>query len=482
MADVKHQRKEYANALPAWELVADVCAGELAVKAKGPTYLPRPNPLDTSRQNAARYDQYKARAVFFNATGRTLAGLVGAAFRVVPSAELPGELEYLQTDASGSGVSVYQQSQSVLASVLQKGRHALYVDYPATQSPATLAQQRAGLIRANIISVNAEQVINWRTELVGGVHRLTLVVIREVVEEINGFGADEVTQWRALEIIEGRYTVTVWRTNEKGDLYIYSQAQPLDGAGRPWEMIPFSFVGAQNNDPTVDDSPLLDLALINVAHYRNSADYEDSVFFVGQVQPYITGLDEQWRDWISDPKHPERAIYIGSRTPLLLPSGASFGLAQAQPNMIVREAMQDKERQMVALGARLIQKGEAVKTATEAQAENEVEHSVLSLAVQNVSEAYTQAIAWCARFMNAAADSVAYVINTKFSEKTFDPQALTAIVQAWQAGRVPSSDVTVTLQRMGVISSEKTPEQVADELESETAGLGLDDGDAASIN
>lgn len=488
MSDARYKRKDYENALPAWELVSDVCAGELAVKSKGQKYLPKPNPRDNSPLNNARYEQYKTRAVFFNATGRTLAGLVGAAFRVAPSADIPSALEYLHTDANGAGVSIYQQSQSALGHVLQKGRHALYVDYPATQSPATLAQQRAGLIRANIISVNAENVINWRTELVGGVHRLSLVVIQENVEEIDGFGVADVTQWRVLQIVEGVYTVTVWRVNDKDELYIYSQAMPLDGAGRNWEIIPFLFIGAQNNDANIDQPPLLDLSLINVAHYRNSADYEDSVFFVGQVQPYITGLDEQWRDWISDPKHPERAIYIGSRTPILLPSGSTFGLAQAQPNMIVREAMQDKERQMVALGARLISKGEAVKTATEAQAENEVEHSVLSLCVQNVSEAYIQAIRWCARFMNSAADSVEYAINTKFAESTFNPQALTALIQAWQAGRIPSADVTANLQRMGIISSEKTAEEVADELASDGAGLGLDNldgvnhGNASSIS
>lgn len=488
MSDVKFRRKEFDSALPDWELVADVCAGERAVKSKGQIYLPKPNPLDNSRQNEARYEAYKKRATFFNATGRTLQGLVGSAFRVSPEAQIPPALDYLHTDASGSGVSIYQQSQSVLASVLQKGRSALYVDYPATESPTTLAQQRSGLIRANILAIDAAQVINWRSELFGGVHRLSLVVIEETVEEIDGFGVAEVMQWRALELIEGVYTVTVWREDEKGNLFVFSQVQPRDGSGNYWDLIPFTFVGAQNNDSSVDPLPLLDLALINVAHYRNSADYEDSVFFVGQVQPYITGLHEQWRDWMTDPKHPERAIYIGSRSPLLLPQGATFGLVQAQPNMIVREAMQDKERQMIALGARLISKGEAVKTATEAQAENEIQHSVLSLAVQNVSEAYTQAVSWCARFMNVAASAIEYAINTKFSETTFDPQALTALVQAWQAGRVPSSDVTTNLQRMGIISSEKTAEQVADELDSETAGLGLDNtdamtnGDASSIN
>ena len=483
MSDVTYTRKDYDAALPDWLLVSDACAGERSVKARGATYLPRPNPLDQRREAEERYRQYLARACYYNATGRTLAGLVGAAFRVDPVAKFPAALKYLETDASGAGVSVYQQSQATLANVLQKGRHALYVDYPATESPATLAQQRAGQIRANIITVNAEQVINWRTVVIGGVHKLALVVIREIVEEIDGFGVAEVEQWRALELAGGAYSVTVWRKNEKGEPVIVSQVFPRDGAGNVWDQIPFTFVGAQNNDHSVDTPPLVDLARVNIAHYRNSADYEDSVFFVGQVQPYIIGVDDVWAI-----EAQKAGLYIGSRSPIMLPLGASFGLAQAAPNSMVREAMQDKERQMIALGARLISKGEAVKTATEAQADSEVEHSVLSLCVKNVSEAYTQAIRWCARFMNAPDSGIEYSINTQFAEKSFDPQALTALVAAWQAGRIPSSDMTANLQRMGVISSEKSQDDVAGELELETAGLGLDqpgslnDGNATGIN
>ncbi len=50
-----------------------------------------------------------------------------------------------------------------------------------------------------------------------------------------------------------------------------------------WDEIPFTFVGAQNNDPTIDDSPLAALVEINHGHYRNSADYEDSVWFCGRA-------------------------------------------------------------------------------------------------------------------------------------------------------------------------------------------------------
>ena len=83
--------------------------------------------------------------------------------------------------------------------------------------------------------------------------------------------------------------------------------------------IPFTFVGAQNNDPSIDESPLYDIAMINLGHYRNSADYEESVFWCGQAQPWISGLDEQWRDWME-----KNGVYVGSRAPMMLPVGLSW--------------------------------------------------------------------------------------------------------------------------------------------------------------
>ena len=41
--DVTFQRREFDDAVGDWQLVADVCAGSRAVKAKGTTYLPDPN-------------------------------------------------------------------------------------------------------------------------------------------------------------------------------------------------------------------------------------------------------------------------------------------------------------------------------------------------------------------------------------------------------------------------------------------------------
>jgi len=141
--------------------------------------------------------------------------------------------------------------------------------------------------------------------------------------------------------------------------------------------------------------------------------------------------------------------------------------------------MDAKERQMVALGARLIEKGSATKTATEAASDNAAEHSVLSLVASNVSEAYTKALQFAAEYMGATGECV-YALNQDFIEARLDPQTLAELVKSWQAGAITDADLWAQLRRYGLIDAEKTDDEIREELASSTSGLNLDDENEAA--
>jgi len=267
------------------------------------------------------------------------------------------------------------------------------------------------------------------------------------------------------------YTQELWRKDgDSKDWVIFEPTWVIkSGNGQPWTEIPFTFVGSENNDATVDQSPLYDMAELNIAHYRNSADYEDSAFFVGQAQPWMSGLSEEWRDHLQ-----ETGIYVGSRNPILLPEGGAYGIAQAQPNTLAKEAMDQKERQMTAVGAKLDKPGGAAKTATEAKGEQQANYSVLSLAAENVSSAYTKVLGWMALFMNAPGEA-SMELNTDFIEHSLEPQMLTALISSYQSGQLPESDLWGQLKKYGVIDPEKNDDDIRAELELQDDGLGLDD-------
>ncbi|MEG5640627.1 DUF1983 domain-containing protein [Enterobacter hormaechei] len=278
------------------------------------------------------------------------------AYRKDPTFNGPEKLKYLLDNADGAGTSIYQQSQLVAENVLEVAREGLYVDYAEASDEAI------------ILRYPAENIINWRTKRINGRDQLVLVVLRECVEEPDGYAYKDEIQYRELALEEGRFICRVWRRaggTASGTYTVDSEYHPKPKGKDYWDEIPFTFVGAQNNDPTIDDSPLAALVEINHGHYRNSADYEDSVWFCGQVQPYMTGLDTGWRDHLE-----KKGVKIGSRSPLLLPKEGSFGYAQAQPNMLAKEAMDSKRDYMVQLGARLIEQNATVKTATQASGDS----------------------------------------------------------------------------------------------------------------
>lgn len=474
--DVTYTRGDYEAALPSWMLVGDVVAGEEAIKAKGEEYLPNPSAVEENDpERRSVYDRYKQRASFFNATGHTLQGLIGAVFRKDPELKVPAGLEYVSTDVDGSGVSIFQQSQKVLEDVMAKGREGLLVDYPNTEAPASRADQNAGLMRASIVRYQPGKIVNWRTTKVGGAHLLSLVVLHETAEEDgeDGFSVAEIEQYRVLRLLGGVYQVEIWRKNAKGNAWeVHDEYIPRKGNGTAWNRIPFVFAGAQNNDSSIDKAPLLDLARLNIKHYQVGADWYNALFYAGQPQPWMAGLTQQWVEMLE-----EKGVVFGSRAPVMLPEGGAFGIETVTADSAIQKELGDLEQRMVALGAKLMQPGGAVKTATEVNSDDAAQHSALSLASANVSEAYTQCLVWMGEFNNAAGEA-SYQLNQDLVEHKLDAQLIKEIVVAWMSGAIPEGDVWAYFRKVNLIDAEKLDEDIREELEASNTGLSLDDGDA----
>lgn len=492
MKDVTTRHPTHEQALAEWIKFDDAASGELAVKAKGDVYLPRPNPTDKSEENLQRFRDYIRRAVYYGATGRTLRSLVGLAFGTDPDVTLPVTIAALKDDVNGAGVTLFQQAQALLGEVMKAGRAGLLADYPNLTAPASKAAEKDLDIRPTLCMYRAQDVINWRTTKIGGKIVLSMVVIKEICEVEDGFGCEIQQTYRVLRLttIDAKtllpisatpvYAVEVWKEKASDDkptatksLQIDVTYVPLQGNGTPWTEIPFTFVGAANNDWNVDDAPLGDIAVLNLAHYRNSADYEDSVFFMGQPQFWISGLDQTWVAMLK-----EQGMYVGARTITPLPVGGAMGIAQAQPNTLAMEAMKSKEEQMAALGARLIQQAQrSQKTATQQDSEDAVAHSVLSLAAENVSAAYRKALGWAMNFANATGKTD-FTISSEYTSSQLDAPTLTFLLNAVNAGRMAVTDFWQAMREGGYIKTTRTDEEIQEDIDSQpvaaAAGLGND--------
>lgn len=441
-----------SDMLPDYELIRDCVAGQRAIKKKSTKYLPDPDETEPDEaERVARYKSYLMRSVFYGVTGRTLRGLVGLVMDKDPAIELPDLLEPVKEDATGSGTSLDQQAQATLSDVVALGRAGLLTDYPRTAAPTTRADALAGNIRPTIIRYKPEQIINWRTRTVGAKVLLALVVIRETyVVEDDGFAETPGTQYRVLRLSpEGIYTVEIHRDIEGPGLALFETYTPSDGKGLPLREIPFTFVGAEDNDPDVDWPPLLDIAELNVAHYRNSADYEESAFVVGQPTPVLAGLTKQWVD-----EALKGRVRFGSRAAIPLPVGGSAELLQAEPNTIAFEAMTHKEQQMIALGAKLIENTGTQQTATEATIDSVMDNSVLGTCARNVSMAYRKALNWAWLYMTGEVvddpEVIDYELSTDFAARNLTAQDRQQIVQAWVQNAITWEEMRWNLKRTGI--------------------------------
>ena len=466
---VDTQNSDYAKNLPIWELVRDCDEGATAIKSRrntatqyaggigslaGTAYLPAPNSQDGSSDNQIRYDAYRSRASFVNFVSHTKEGMLGMVFRKPTEIEIPPNIDYLIENANGNGLHLDQMIKDAASDTLLTGRYGLLVDYPQTDTGLTQAEVSTAGLQASILAYPAESVINWRCEVLNGVKQLTMVVLQEPrikTRDNDYFEVEDCMYHRVLLLKDGVYTQLLYDEN---NALIIDDIVPRKANGSTWDIIPFEFIGSVNNDETSDKAPLYDIAEINVAHYRNSADYEESCFIVGQPTPVISGLTQQWVD-----DNFGGGIELGSRSGLLLPLDANASLLQAAPNQMPERGMELKEVQMVKIGTRMIQESSGAETAEAAKIRFAGQNSKLGSLIVNVEEAFRKSLTWLGEFMGGEGNIVLN-INKEFYDATIDPQMIAQTMMLQDRGVIGMSDVRYLLRRGNLLDSERTDKEI----------------------
>lgn len=469
-----------------WRRCRDVIAGKDAMLQSA---LPReayvgslyaPQQVSTSYvpkldgQSAQDYINYCERAAFFNATARTLDAFTGLIFGKDPVAKLPARMEPFAKDITLSGTNLREFAEQVVEQQLAVGRVAIVVDMPDTGG-VRLTQAEAELrnLRPFLRWYAAENVINWKCQKVGGVEVLTLLVLKEMVEKaVDEFESEEVVNFRALMLTPEGYVSRVY--DENGDLL--SEVFPRMG-GAPMSFIPATILGASSCSADVQKPPMLDLVDTNIAHLRNSADYEHGLHFTGLPTPYVSGVQLSEGQQLS----------LGSTSAWIFPDpAANVGFLEFKGEGLkaVREAMKDKEHRMAVLGARMLaddkRTAEAFGTV---ELKTAGERSALASAARAASDGLTRCLNWMARWVGAP-EEAQLTLNTDFGAARMAPQMLTALVAAYQTGGIPLQVLFENLQRGELVNPEMDFEQFEQLIEDDGPSItrpneeGADNGGA----
>ena len=135
----------------------------------------------------------------------------------------------------------------------------------------------------------------------------------------------------------------------------------------------------------------------------------------------------------------KNGINFGSRTGVISQKG-KLELVQAEDRTILLKLKEEKQQEMVAIGARLVQNGGQVETAEAARINAAAESSTLDNLVSNLSEALQDCLRDCARFVGVDPESVTFELNKEFWDGALDAQAAMAVIQFGDAGIIARSD------------------------------------------
>lgn len=401
--DVKRHERDY------WSVSRDCFEGSPAVKRRRERYLPKPITEENEKQDKARYESYLRRAIFYNVVGRTVRGFKGLVFSKDPYKALNPQFAYMYDNVDGLGCSIDSQAGMALIFTLLYGRGGFLVNYPDVDG-ATAEDVATGRVGPQILLYEARDIINWRITGEGTRAQLSLLVLRETYTvATDDYDACEYVRYRELRIVDGQLVVKIWDTNQlAGKMYNYAQARipasvlrnvnpdvyrPTKADNSAWTEIPFQIFGADKNDFELEVPPVYDMCMVNLGHYVNSADHEESSFTVGQPTYYIKGLTQRWVD-----DNMSGGVFIGSRRVIPLPEKGEVGIVQPDPNTLPSEGMKHKEQQLIALGAKLVENAGVARTATESSKQDVVDNSILAVCARNVSAAYNRCIKWCCEY------------------------------------------------------------------------------------
>jgi hypothetical protein len=465
---VSFKKRELLKFMPIYSLIYDVLQGEKAVKDAGLEYLPNPSEK-LPEAGDLRYSNYLHRAVFYNVTRRTLSAMVGQVFSVSPKIEVPELMNPFIQNCNGENVSFELEAKKLTEIVLAYGRGGVFIDFSSDSDESSVADVVSGKAKPIIRVYLPMDIWNWQTLRIGADTVLSLIVLAENFSDPSGFNfaTKEKVRLRVLRLEDGQCTVEIF---ENQDFVINSEklnfssrrnfgsltgfeslgkSKLKDSTGTPLSRIPFEIVGVENNNFDLDNPVFYDIASLNIAHYRNSADYEESCFILGQPTPVFSGLTKQWVDEVL-----KGEARFGSRGGVMLPVDATAQVLQASENTMIREAMDAKERQMSALGAKLVEQRAVQRTAFETKVDSASQSSTLINISKNVSKALENCLKTAYAYLASDSPGIEFSLNQDYDISKLSHEERVRALAEWQANAISFTELREVLRRAGVATIE----------------------------
>lgn len=432
-----------------WAMCRDCYEGEAAIKSEERCehYLPM-----LSGQDAEDYRLYLRRAVFTSIFATVVNGRIGQVFRRPPKYEFSDEFQMWQESVSQNRLDLNGFVKRVLTEIFTVGRCGILVDMDQEGGEPYFALYKA------------EDIKNWKAER-GELLACSLkeTPVEETYDEDEGYSISHAEVCRYLVLSdEGIYQQEVYKRDKKtGEMELQETITPTIN-GTPMTFIPFTFINTNDISEGVTKPPLFDLSAVNLAHYRNSADYEQILHMTAIPTPYGTGLDDG-----------ESLETIGAtHFKALRNENAKLGLLEfsGQGASAIKDSMEDKMGHMAVLGGAIVARRRGqVETAETARIRSASENSLLETICDSVEQGIESALKHVSSWMGWS-DEILVALNRDFINDQFDAQTLTAVNQAEMTGVLSKEAAFELRKRMEVYPENWTFQQEQDLIETNSEG------------
>lgn len=498
-----------------WQKLRDVIAGQREIKRKGEAYLRR-----MPGQDNEAYERYLERACFYNMTAQTQSGMLGQVFRRDPVVKgLPAKFKntvVLTFAKDGSGHVNF--TKSVMGEMLAMGRYGVLVDAPA--APSTTPTSYA-------VGYAAENILDWTVTEINGTYQLTRVLLREFEREYNNLGDDQ-NPWigssggvtgqgdglpstlarkpnpksqptrqykvvKSSQYVEAYTYKTIYREllltwDDDHGAYVYTQnvyqdspnGSPTEAGimptvrGVPLSFIPFKFFGASSNSADVEKPPLLDIADLNLSHYRTYADLEHGRVYTALPVYYAPGKDDEGASTYN----------IGPDTVWETPADANPpGILEytGQGLKALETALETKEQQIAAIGGRLMPGAKNSESQAQTVLREANEQSLLLNAILATESGMQDVVRWWLMWRDVAlntTEDLRYEINQAFLSTPIGARELRAIHMMYDDGVIPVEVFYDYLLKAEVIPADTTLQDFTTALKDPTSFINSPDAQA----
>lgn len=439
----------YQRMEKAWQRLRDVFHGTHALRKAGQAYLPK--------AEAEHDNDYKLRinrTEAFNGLKRTITGLVGMVTRRPPT--LSDEADQRIVDdcenIDGAGTAFDVLVGTVLQEGLTTGIVAILVDMPDVPADRTKAQEQALGIRPYWVVYRAEQVVSYRTDVLGGETVLTQIVLEEKLTVPSGrFGEETRQRWRVFRLDGQAVTWEVWEAAR-------NQPPTIVRAGTMGNQtrIPVAvLVLGDRVDYLETWPPLSDLADTVIAHMNVRSDHRYSLHKASV--PILCSIGR------GDTETP---LVVGVNQAVDIPLGGDLKYVEHSGSALAATAqeMTDLKQEMAALGlAMLQQETRSAETAQAKRIDKADQDSALARAARALEDTLEQGMVFHAAYYGAEAPDVS--VNRDFEKQQMDAPMVAQLSALVAQNQLSLDTLWQLLQDGSILPRDFDPEEERQKVE-----------------